>query len=117
MDKDASIYCCIDGCQNGGAIRLSGRLYCRAHYEEEFGERRPCEVPQCDVAGCENAAMVQQAGTGRWFCIDHAWESERVDRHGLRHPPTFTELDRSFLQSIGVTLDGDMRENKKLLKA
>jgi len=105
-------YCCIAGCHHYGVRADSnGRIYCTTHWNEEFpkGEEcTACEVPKCNVSGCEGAGLVIQGGTGNRYCVDHAWKAERME-HGLRHPPSFTDADMVFLDSLKIKLDGDKR--------
>ncbi len=111
---DSVIICCIDGCERLGALRNKrGLFFCREHYIEEL-EQETCTTctscaPKCDVSGCTGDGVIEQHGTGKRYCIEHAWKGDRD--HGLSHPASvLTDADKSFLSLLSISFDGDDRK-------
>ena len=68
-----------------------GALYCLEHWNsraascgENCGGCNACISPQCAVPGCKNEPIILQNGTGALYCVDHAWDSDRIPREERR---------------------------------
>ncbi len=94
-DNDPTV-CCIFECGDPSTVCLDGRWYCDKHGKEYEIERRADGTGNdmyhlCQRTGCENRGLVQNLGTGNWYCIDHAYAADRTDEYGLSHPDNPTQ--------------------------
>ena len=85
-----NIHCVVQGCNRLGIhADKEGTLYCSVHWEERpesisspcisgCNNCTSCDVaPKCAVEGCGEVGIVQQGGTGRMYCTQHAWADDR----------------------------------------
>lgn len=81
LNVDSSVTkCCIAGCANTGVAKFKDRLYCRYHLDEErLADTTPAPFTpyKCSVHECFEQGVITQSGTGKHFCIDHAWQVDR----------------------------------------
>jgi hypothetical protein len=108
--------CNVDDCfRVGSRSDGQGNLYCLNHWQEKIENDATCSEGRdscqgchsCAVKDCNGEGVVMQEGTRRFYCMKHAWKSDRPDESGLSHPTQakWDEVDIIRARGMGVKFD------------